>query len=92
MTVSFDRTLQERETIRKIAERAVNSSLSSYSSALDIEMDVTAVHANGCPLKLDELLAADDFNFLHDIYGIRRHLDRETGQLQNCFMPRFTRR
>lgn len=59
---------------------------------LDIQMDVTATHCNGNPLRLDDLLAADDFNFAHDIYGIRRHLNRGTGKLENCFSPRFSAR
>lgn len=53
-------------------------------------MDITAVHANGNPLKLAELLATDDFNFTHDVFGITRHIDRETGKLGGCFVPRFS--
>lgn len=55
-------------------------------------MDITATHANGCPLKLAELLAADDFNFSHDVAGIYRHLDRTTGKLLDCFLPRFAQK
>lgn len=54
-------------------------------------MDVIAVHMNGRPLRLEALLAADDFNFAHDVFGIRRHLDRDTGELTQCFVPRFSR-
>lgn len=54
-------------------------------------MDLTAVHANGCPLRLAKLCEADDFNFLHDMYGIARHLDRDTGKLGGCFVPRFAK-
>jgi hypothetical protein len=59
---------------------------------LDAIMDITACHANGNPLDLDGLLAADDANFGHDVFGIRRHIDRDTGKLLNCFSPRFSRR
>lgn len=55
---------------------------------LDIEMDIAAVHAV-CPLKLAELRDADKFNFTHDIAGIYRHLNRRTGELEDCFVPRF---
>jgi hypothetical protein len=58
---------------------------------LDIRMDVIATHANGNPLRLHDLAAADDFNFSHDIVGIYRHLNRETGKLENYFRPRFSR-
>lgn len=43
------------------------------------------------PLDWDRLLEADDFNFLHDLEGISRHMDRSTGRLGDCFVPRFTR-
>lgn len=54
-------------------------------------MDITAVHLNGCPLRLAALLEADDFDFSHDILGIRQHLDRATGLLTDGFSPRFAR-
>lgn len=54
-------------------------------------MDLIATH-NSNPLDLERLLAADDFNFIHDVYGIARHIDRETGELGGCFSPRFSRR
>lgn len=57
---------------------------------MDADMDVTACHANGNPLKLQELLTADDFQFGHDVFGIRRHIDRETGEFKDCFSPRYS--
>lgn len=56
---------------------------------MDADMDITATHANGCPLRLDDLLAADEFNFGHDVFGIRNCLDRKTGKLMRNFLPRF---
>lgn len=56
----------------------------------DAEMDVLAAHLNGCPLELRSLLAAPDVDFAHDIFGIRDHLDRSTGKLQDCFDPRHS--
>lgn len=55
----------------------------------DLEMTLTAAHIAN-PLKLKDLLVSDDFNFIHDICGINRHIDIETGELKNCFLPRFT--
>ena len=57
-------------------------------------MDITCVHANGCPLDLDAMLRAigdseQETDLIHDLLGIRRHLDRTTGQLLDCFVPRF---
>ena len=54
----------------------------------DIKMDVLAVHLS-CRLRLDHFLNADDFNFVHDIVGIERHLDRNSFTLRDCFVPRF---
>lgn len=55
-------------------------------------MDLVACHGSGCPLDLDRLLEASDFDLAHDVAGITRHIDRETGELRDCFLPRFTRR
>jgi len=87
-SISFTVSKNDAVIILKIAKRARKISGNKYP-LLDAEMDITATHANGCPLKLAELLAADDFNFIHDVFGIRRHLDRETGELMDCFSPRF---
>lgn len=76
------------EIIGSIADRAASNGCDRLSTM----MDVSATHANGNPLRLADLLAANDFNFFHDIYGIARHLDRETGKLMNCFSPRFSAR
>lgn len=51
-------------------------------------MDLTACHCNGCELDLDRLLLAPDPDFGHDVCGIRRHIDRRTGKLGGCFLPR----
>lgn len=59
---------------------------------LSLMMDLEACHCNGCPLDLISLHeVATDFDFLHDVGGIRRHLNRETGQLQDHFRPRYAR-
>lgn len=59
--------------------------------ASDIAMDITACHMNGNPLRLDELLLADDFNFFHDVCGINKHIDRDNGKLIHGFMPRYSK-
>lgn len=55
----------------------------------DAMMDVTATHNNGCALQLANLLAAQDGDFAHDVFGIRRFLNRDTGQLMCNFNPRY---
>ena len=61
---------------------------------INLVMDLTAADGvNGnLPLDWDRLLTADDFNFMHDLSGICRHMNRETGKLGDCFLPRFTKR
>ncbi len=82
----------EAITISKIAHRAVAMAASAgiRYELMDANMDVTACHVNGNPLRLDDLLAADEANFNHDVFGIRRHIDRETGKLNDCFSPRYS--
>jgi hypothetical protein len=43
------------------------------------------------PLDLEAMLAADNSNFAHDWFGIRRHMNRKTGLLEDCFVPRFAK-
>ena len=54
-----------------------------------IMVELRVVHDEIVPLRLDELLTADDFNFAHDVIGIHANLDIGTGRLKNCFRPRY---
>jgi uncharacterized protein DUF6874 len=90
--VSFNVGRSEADIIRKIAARAVAEAQRNgvQYSMMTATMDITATHANGNPLKLQELLEADAVTFAHDVFGIRHHIDRDTGQLKNCFVPRLS--
>ena len=97
---------QEQALIEAIAERAFNfiSEIEHLVIAPPIHADgyalgasvdyvediVTATHLNGRRLRLSDLLHADLFDFIHDIEGIDRHLDKNTGKLTMCFLPRFS--
>lgn len=91
--VSFSTTNIDRQLINRLARRAVAIDAEQNGDAarkiMDWQMDFTACHANGCPLDLERLSKADNFNFAHDAFGIARHLNRETGKLENFFRPRF---
>lgn len=91
--VKFDATKAEMKLIQKIARRAVRLAKRAGGSydLTDAQMDITATHANGTPLDLAKLAAFDDFNFAHDVFGIRGHIDRTTGKLTRCFLPRCAR-
>jgi len=88
--VSFDCTREESATIIEIVKRARRQL--PEIDGMDLRMDLAACHANGCPMDFERLLAADDFNFFHDVCGIQRHIDRRTGQLTDFFHPRFASR
>lgn len=93
--ISFKCSKQDSETIGKIVDRALllhrNLRIVRPVSRMDMHMDITACHCNGCPLRLRDLLAADDANFGHDVFGISRHIDRKTGRLGGSFLPRFAK-
>lgn len=89
--ISFAASKEDHELIEKIVERAVGM-WREADHDLDIMtamMDITACHANGCPLKLQELYNAKGTDFAHDVGGIMRHINRQTGQLGDCFLPRY---
>jgi hypothetical protein len=84
-------TREDTEMIAEIAKRFVDlcKGMGQNVERISIIMDLTAAHTNGCPLRLQELAEADDFNLIHDVMGINQHLDRNTGTLTDCFVPRF---
>lgn len=86
--INWDATDDEATAIAEIAQRAARMGLGHIKELVDIEMDITACHLNGCPLDLARLAGLDDANFGHDVGGIRRFLDRHTGELTECFVPR----
>lgn len=92
--INFAATPKDRASINRIVARAMGMAAANGFTyeRQDASMDLTACHMNGCTLDLAKLEAADDFNFSHDVFGIRRHLDRNTGQLLHCFVPRCARR
>lgn len=93
MTIRFDVTKKELAIIDKIVGRSGKAAQEAgwIYEPVGACMDITVCHRNGTPLRLADLLAADDFNFSHDVFGIRRHLDRTTGKLMNHFHPRYAK-
>lgn len=80
-------TATESVLVDRIVERAVF--LVPALTTGSVLMDIQATIMGGCRMRLDDWLAADDYNFAHDIVGINRHLNRRTFQLEDCFVPRF---
>lgn len=93
--VSFSASKEDFALVALVVERAMKMYVEldiDGPTRSDLTMDLIAAHANGCQMDWQKLLDADRSNFSHDIGGIRRHLDRSTGELKNCFAPRYALR
>lgn len=86
LPLKFNFNKEERPRLEAIADRMVE--LDDDFPFNTVLLDLLAVHCNGMPLDIEKLYRFDDFNLAHDVYGINRHLDRSTGQLGGCFVPR----
>jgi len=93
---SFHITTGDHELILRIIDRAFtplkgeqDSPMLSRDQRFDMMMSIVTCHANGCPLRLTDLLNADDFSFRRDVLGIANNIDTSTGRLDNCFRPRY---
>ena len=87
--IKWKATKEEHSTMGKICDRL--RPIYGRFNRVDLLMDLEATHSNGCPLDFERLLAFDKFSFLHDIIGIINNLNRTTGKLGNCFLPRCSR-
>jgi hypothetical protein len=91
--INFITEEEDKKDFEAIIHRALRilepkSDKDRINLQVDLEMDIQVAHSNGNPLDFKKLLSFDDVNFLHDIDGIRRNLNRETGELEDCFLPR----
>ena len=88
-----DFNFDEVDLMIRVAERVDSLNMFADGSYPRIIMVLDLAAVNGyIGMDFEALLNADDFNFAHDIVGIRNHLDRETGRLGNCFLPRFIKK
>ena len=80
------------DTISRIAARARKLAIAKgqHYEPITIVMDIESAHED-CGLDLDGLLAANDADFEHDIFGIRQNMDRTEypGKLIGKFKPRY---
>lgn len=89
-------TKAEWDLFSKLADRALDMELRHgvgrhWNDKLHVMMDLDAVHQR-TPLRLVGLLAADDGDFAHDVFGIAAYVDRgdeQPGALRDCFLPRY---
>lgn len=82
----------DRRVIRRIAIRALIAPLTVTVTRRELEEEIGLAHANGCRLRLDQLLRARDYEFFSDVLGIHRHIDRTTGAIGGGWMPHFAAR
>lgn len=87
--IKWNLTKGDGIVISAIVKRAV--AIFDIKDKQGLEMDITAAHLNGSPIRLRDLFESDDFNFAHDVVGIVNNINRRTGKLDNCFVPRFSR-
>lgn len=90
MDVNYEVSENDRKVIDAIVERAKKTW--PAVDATSLAMDLTATHNHVCRLRLDDLLAAPDLDFAHDVSGIMCYLDRENLNMKHCFEPRFAAR
>ena len=83
--------MNDSDLIAQIAERSVKMwPLHGVPMTLiGAAVVVGLVHEECCKLDLAGLLAARDFDFAHDIFGMCRHYDPATGTLKDGFLPRY---
>lgn len=84
--INWNATREEHKLMHDIGLRALG--MIPELRMVEIMMDLEACHCNGCPLDLERLRTFPDLDFAHDVFGIRRHINRTTGQLEDCFLPR----
>jgi hypothetical protein len=75
------------DLIRTIVTRLREEHLVAKFDALSLFMDLTVCHNLGY-VDLARLRDAAIGDFAHDISGIHSYLDRETGELTDCFVLR----
>jgi hypothetical protein len=93
INVKFGLSKKNNKIIAEIVSKAVKVLPSDYDyEVIDLQMDLDACHNNGTPLDFDKLLKAPTFDFVHDVVGIRRHMCRKTGKLQDSFLPRCAKK
>jgi len=81
-------TEEQKDDYQRCVERILTDCNDLYSGdRLLVEMDLAALHSQ-CPLNFKGLAEFPEEDFLHDVLGFVNHIDRETGELCDGFVPR----
>ena len=81
MSINFYTTQEEAYLIERIADRACN--VERGMEKLRLILDLSACH-NSTPLNLQQMLYANEQDFMHDVRGITQHINRNTGVPETC--------
>ena len=74
--------------LSQIADRKKKKNLlADDKTSLMMDLDLADKKFN---LRLEELLNAKDFDFIHDITGIQKHINRQELEFNGLFVPRFS--
>lgn len=86
----FEVDKPDLDRITRIVKRAKEAALKAEVDldTISLHMDLAYCH-NAVGLDLAGLEDASSADFAHDIFGIIRHIDRETGEFRDHFMPRY---
>jgi len=76
-------------TATRIAKRAIE--LGVELDYVDICMAIEKCHISN-PLDLYGLLEANASDLIHDVTGIYRHLNWGTDELEDCFIPKYSKK
>lgn len=85
--INITTSTTELRIINSIAKRYWKKQ--THLDFTSLQMDIELAH-NHHEILLEDLLKANEGDFLHDISGIQHHINRETGKLENCFSPRYS--
>lgn len=83
-------TAEEDVLIQKIIERAMSMDKYGVIDYMGSYMVISAVHHH-TPLDLQQFLDGPDYDFARDFWGIRKHFNFKTGELEDFFLPRFAK-
>ena len=79
-------TIIAKRTLQIFREMEIDPSLDQQDIAISLHLC-----NEFCPLDLERFAKGEPFHIVHDILGILRHLNHNTGLLEDCFVPRFAK-
>lgn len=86
MIMDFKLSKKDRAALDKVIARAKKELV--ITDVQDMDMSLTACHKYDVKLDFEKMLRAKVSDLGHDIYGIIRHINPETGKLGRHFHPR----